>query len=449
MRRLPLKLNDWAGLALFALVFSVPFGTRYIWSVGRIAGVSVEWGTVSLYASQLLALAVVALGGWLAVRRGRFFGRTRVALLALALAGLAVLSALLAALDASIVTPLLPAAWVIVGAMLLIVIDAWRPAPRLLAAAWFASAVVQAVLALIQLFLQKVSASKWVGMASQQAADLGTFVVETADGRWLRAYGSFGHPNILGFWLAVGLAMAIGLLIELASDWRRSLIWAGLPVIGAGLLASFSRSAALAFLVAGLATGAACHLMRRADWAKRSWLALALALSGFTLMAAFLPDLTGTRLLGSGRLEVRSVSQRVSLSADAWELIRRQPVWGVGPGQMPYAAHRLMPDGRLGYDYQPAHNQPLLIAAEIGLLGLLAWLGLLVSLSVRLVSRFRRLRRRPAPNDVWLPTAAGLAAAGLTVLLLDHFLWSLWPGQLTFWLLAGFLAVAAASRRTA
>jgi len=77
----------------------------------------------------------------------------------------------------------------------------------------------QSGLAIWQFLNQSSFAFKWLGLALHQAQDLGTSVIETMGGegigeRWLRAYGGLDHPNMLGGLLVVGLLLAIGLIVK-------------------------------------------------------------------------------------------------------------------------------------------------------------------------------------------------------------------------------------------
>jgi len=78
-----------------------------------------------------------------------------------------------------------------------------------------------------------------------QASTLGTYVVETGAGRWLRAYGSFGHPNMLGFFLVLGIISAVAIAANGLGLRGRIFVWTVLKLIGAALLFSLSKSPSL------------------------------------------------------------------------------------------------------------------------------------------------------------------------------------------------------------
>jgi O-antigen ligase len=87
------------------------------------------------------------------------------------------------------------------------------------------------------------SESTLLGIADKDAQTLGVAVVETDDGRTLRAYGTFPHPNIFGGYLAVGV-IALAWLTRFAKSKREiALMLVGSAVLGSTLIVTFSRSA--------------------------------------------------------------------------------------------------------------------------------------------------------------------------------------------------------------
>src|SRR5581483_5207478 len=80
-------------------------------------------------------------------------------------------------------------------------------------AVW-AGAVLQGLFATIQFFAQRVAHFPLSGMAPHTASDLGAFVVESGGERWLRAYGSFGSPDLLGGFLAICFVLGLSLYLR-------------------------------------------------------------------------------------------------------------------------------------------------------------------------------------------------------------------------------------------
>ena len=410
------------------MLFFLPLGTRYIFLPGNIAGADVEWGTVSLFVTQLLAAAFVAAVFAVRVREISWAKSWPAAVLSAA-----ILMSVMRADD------LLRAFatngwWLFLGLLVWCAVRLLRPASRGVLVALSASAALQSLLAALQFGFQEVWGSRWLGVSPQSALIAGTSVVEAADGRWLRAYGTLPHPNVLGIYCAVGLTMALWLVLRGKGQRLRRLAAVSLPVITLGLVLSFSRSAWL-----GAAFGLTAVLvssLRRSSPKRKTVAVAALAVMVSTVVGAVavLPGPFLSRVTATGRLESASISERISSVEDAKVLLARRPFFGVGPGQMPYATANQQPD-RSGWSYQPVHLLPVIIGVEVGLVGLAAWaLWLLWPCSAAFL-RSRRCRWLPGPGSVGLIV---MLVAGL----FDHYAWTLWPGAVLFFILAGLEASA-------
>ncbi len=228
-------------------------------------------------------------------------------------------------------------------------------------------------LGLWQFFTQTSFASSWLGVASHPAPQAGVAVVETAMGRFLRAYGTLPHPNVLGGYAAAGLVACLALSMQ-ARRYRPALFVAA-AVLGGGLVASFSRSAWLA-AAAACATALLLPRATRTNEVRRHAAPALLAAFGGAVCVALvaLPLLT-SRLSFDGRLEARSVSERAVSAVDGTEMLLRYFATGVGIGNyLPAAFLSLgVPDDV--YSMQPPHFVPLLVGAELGFFGLAILLG--------------------------------------------------------------------------
>ncbi|MCX6023716.1 MAG: O-antigen ligase family protein [Chloroflexi bacterium] len=266
--------------------------------------------------------------------------------------------------------------------------------------------------------------------AEMVAAQSGASVVETVAGaRWLRAYGSTPHPNVLGGLLTATLLPLAGWYLRGAGRWGTLAL--GVTLLGTtAAVLTFSRSAWLGLAVGGAALAFLAGNERRS--ARGIELALGVALVWLTLGALF-ADLMYTRLGDSGaRLERRSIAERLLLRDSALEVMRNGPLTGVGAGNGVLAQVSLT--GR-HWPAEPAHSVPLLAAAEIGAVGGAAWLAVVLALTGSLV------RRRAGLDPIaW---GFGAAALGLCIIsLFDHYLWTLAPMRTLLFLWIGLWAAS-------
>lgn len=429
-------LREITSLTFTVLVAFAPSGTRYILRTGSIAGHAVEPGTISLFGMQLVAALFIALVfgayGWKglteAVRRPAGMFAACVALFAL-------LSSFQAQ-DA--LAGLTSASFALTGVLTFLAIQMFRPDPREVLAGFVGGAVFQTALGGYQFFTQSAFASKWLGMATHSADQLGAYVVETDTGRWLRAYGSLSHPNVFGLYVGLGLLMCIG-LAAYRGHGRHTRFYALMPVITAGLLFSFSRSAILGFAAGFLWMVVSAYGSVAAPEYRRilvpSFIIVAVTVAA---LALFYGDPLLTRTTASGRLEAQSIGERGGQFSDAMALFADHPFTGVGIGQMPLALARESANERNWWLYDYVHNVPVLVAVETGIVGLAAWLGFVGA--TLLVVRDRLLHKTAVSSGVTVYASSFIAM--LMASMFDHFLWSSWFGQLLFWTTAGLLHAA-------
>jgi len=301
--------------------------------------------------------------------------------------------------------------------------------------AFFAGAMLQAVLGIYQFLTQSAFASTILGMALHDPIAAGTSVVEFADERWLRAYGGLPHPNVLGGYLVVALAFALYLIRRVnISKPQYYLLLTTYFLLLTGIFFSFSRAAWLATI--GLLSYWVIKLLwqkqRHSEGAQRpknpvqketgSLATLGMTVLYVAILAFVFRPLVATRVMSTSgsRLEAKSRVERVEGMRESWQLIKKQPVLGVGIGNYTQAvAREVRPDDPL-YTYQPAHNVFLLVWAELGLAGLALFVAVLYFIFKQ--SKFYILH-----------------FTFLILLLFDHYLWSLPFGTLLFWSVMGML----------
>lgn len=232
---------------------------------------------------------------------------------------------------------------------------------------------LSAALGLWQFFTQTSFASTWLGISAHHAREAGVAVVENSAGRFLRAYGTLPHPNVLGGYVAAGLVATLALSMQ-ALRYRPALFVAAL-VLGAGLVASFSRAAWLAAAFAFATALLFPRATRTMEARRHAAPVLLAALGGAVCVALFALPMLSTRLSFDGRLEARSVAERTSSAVDGTEMLLRYFATGVGIGNyLPTAFLSLgVPDDV--YTMQPPHFVPLLVGAELGFFGLAILLG--------------------------------------------------------------------------
>ncbi len=245
-----------------------------------------------------------------------------------------------------------------------------------------------------------------------------TLFASSAVGLWQYAHGasSLGHrlrgltTHYMTFsgWTLVVVLLLVG---DMAFQRdRRRLLWT-LPPAAAGtvaLILSYSRNAWVG-LAAGLVLAAAV-------WKPRLILLYPLAA---VAALAVLPRPVVERAVSIVDLRQPANYDRLCMVTSAVEMIQDHPVFGVGLGMVERRYPLYRRDDAPRWRVPHLHNNVLQVAAERGLLGLAAYLGILATF---FVSTWRLLQRRDHPA---FPALAGcfLAVAGVTVAGLFEYNW--------------------------
>jgi O-antigen ligase len=445
------RLKKLLEYGIYALVFLLPWQTKLILRPGFLNGGDWEYGTISLYGTDILLAVLLILFFILSWRNKRqAAGQAAVETASASAArptrnfekGIIII---LSGLDLFVFLSIFFAPDTILAIYryilfllglgffwLIIKIDYDRVK---LAIAFFSSLLIQAALAIGQFLLQGTFAFKWLGLAAHLPSDLGASVIETSGAggmpeRWLRAYGSLDHPNVLGGVLAVGLMILVGIYLngyfeknEIKREKRKEkslyIFYFVCIVLFAALLFTFSRTAALA-LAAGMIIFFIVILAKK-DRPALQRIGLVALLAAIMFGAIFInyQNLFITRVQATARLEVKSFSERKMYLDDSFGLIKHDWLFGSGIGN--YTKVLALKDPhRAWYDLQPVNNVFLLAWAETGIFGLLFMAALLVYLFIAAGKK---------KNILSLSILLILAI----IMMFDHYFWSLPFGILFFW----------------
>jgi len=196
-----------------------------------------------------------------------------------------------------------------------------------------------------------------------------------------RGTGIFRNPNYLGQAMAIGvLLLANARRLELPLGLGRR-PWLGIITPLAGLVASFSRGALLSFVggVVALYAGRG----RRVFIVAALVGVLAVAVGYPLLLAARHAIIFGPDVGLSGQAQEISDGARLGVLKAGLKLFLSSPLTGIGYGQFHYESPKFVGTSPITYP----HNIYLEITAEQGLLGIAAFLLVLLALFVTLSLR--------------------------------------------------------------
>jgi O-antigen ligase len=184
---------------------------------------------------------------------------------------------------------------------------------------------------------------------------------------YFRVNSVFWDPNIYGRYLALVAVVAMGALLWARERRTLVLLTALVTVVWLGLFPTYSQSSFVA-LLAGLAVLAALK------WSLRWTLA---AVGAFALLGVAVILLAGgASKLSPSRINV-DTSGRANLVSGGVHLFAQRPLYGYGSGSFPKAYRRHVKTRKAPVSV--SHTEPITVAAEQGLVGLVLYAALVLT----------------------------------------------------------------------
>ncbi|MBN1246503.1 MAG: O-antigen ligase family protein, partial [Anaerolineae bacterium] len=239
------------------------------------------------------------------------------------------------------------------------------------------------------------------------------------------------------------LLLLVGLAVQRSRTLRAFSFGAVVAAFALGtatLLMTFSRGAWLAAMAGGATIVALLARSPRMTWSEIARSLMPLMVIVVAVGAVFVVtqwELLRPRLgLTYQGGEVRSVDERETLIAGARALRQLRPWLGVGAGGFSTALYQMAPQAIADYPiFQPVHRVPLLVAAELGPLGSLVWVVVMLApLGAILVSP------RRVAVDGWLAALTAVPVSLFAVGWVEAYPWSSQQGALVTWVVLGLWA---------
>jgi O-antigen ligase len=295
------------------------------------------------------------------------------------------------------------------------------------------SASVESVLAFLQFKNQSSLGLKFLGESVLTINTPGVARVFTDEGNFLRVYGTMPHANILAAFLVLGFLSFLYLFLR----EKRFIFLVPIFFIFFASFLTFSRSGIFTLFLGSVAS--IFYSLIHKDL--RKWgLYLCLFLLIFVLISYLvLGNLFGARFYLSTKEP--SFYYRVDYNLIGFLLIKQFPLFGVGLGNQIekaldlgfYQKYNL----KESWQWQPIHNIYLLSIAEVGIVGFLFFLYLIVSIFLKAFLILKKNIFKKECLDIFYPFLIGCLF--LILGLVDHFLWDLTSGGLMFFLVLGIL----------
>lgn len=426
------KILEWG---IYLLVFLLPWQTRLIIKEGSLNNDFWEYGTISLYGLDLLFF-LLFIFKLIAPREKHFFVFKKNSVnLWLFLLGFLAISffSIYWAPDAGLA--LYGFIKLLEGIILFWIISTSSYSFKKIGWAFSGAVILQSLIGSFQFIAQKTFSSKWFGVALQDPAQAGTSVIESNSNRFLRAYGSLPHPNILAGFLLLGLIILVGLYFQSKKRNEQYLILTGFILSSLALFFTFSRAV---WLLIGASfffhLGMVLIKKRNEGWHFFILKFMGIIFLIFLVFSFLYPDLIQTRFSFSPRLEKQSIEQRLNYYQQATTLIKNHWLNGVGINNYTLAVQDEIDSERSSLEYQPVHNVYLLVWSELGIFGLILFLVFLAQV-LRIGSD--AIFSSPLKDNQWAFVYSSALLVVIILFFFDHYFWTLSFGIMLFWLMVG------------
>ncbi|MBI2607310.1 MAG: O-antigen ligase family protein [Candidatus Doudnabacteria bacterium] len=291
----------------------------------------------------------------------------------------------------------------------------------------YISGVFQAILGILQFYLQHSLNLKLLGEYVAPLGTAGLATIGVAGTKIIRAYGTFPHPNLLGAFLLFSLISGY-FLVSRGTRFTKWLVGLGMIVLISGIFYTFSRSI---WIAAGISSivflGYYLRDFLKTGQSRLTFLILlsAVVVSCGTLVFTY-KDLIVSR--ATENIQESALASRKLFNKNGLTIMSQAPLLGVGVGNYVVVAQDLF--DLEPWQYQPAHNVFIFLAAELGVLGAALFAIILIEL----------LKNSWQKKNFLTLT---LFFTGIIFILLanfDHYFATIQQGRLTFFLLLGLLA---------
>ena len=267
-----------------------------------------------------------------------------------------------------------------------------------------------------------------------------------SSGEHMRLFGTFINPGFFAGFLVITIPVTLG--VYLATRRASFAALAGLAfIVQISAVLLTGTKFGIASLAAALFVFFILAIFTKSLSRVRLRRLLLIAVVSIPLLLVFSSPFTSrVREAGAGGTQVHSTEFRKYAWLSTINMIKDQPLTGVGPGVYDTAYARYAIAGPTKY----AHQSYLQLAAESGVVALVAFISAFIAIACTALSRLFRYSSQAEKDDIWeemVPTDAWrliscaifAALAGSVIRNLADSDWYIIGIALPFWILAGVL----------
>jgi len=202
------------------------------------------------------------------------------------------------------------------------------------------------------------------------------FFIENCNLPEYRAMGTFYHPNDFAMYLMVSVVLGVSLILIDSKQKIKYFISAIVVLDFIALIMTYSRSMWICLFVA---------IFVLLLFVKKRYLFILIGV--FLLALIIMPGSSKEKYLKPVNLSDNSHLARVNMVKNAWNMIKTNPVFGVGDANSYYLYDKYAEYNSFGA--KKIHTQVVALTAEYGFAGLLCFIALLTAFSYMIIRKIQ------------------------------------------------------------
>ena len=392
-------------ILLFILIILIPIQTRYFLNINKINNNFFEYGTTSIYLLDLYIILFIIYLFFYNLKNKLFIlnKKRKTFLYLLIIFNILLNISAMVSIDKEISTYF--NLKILTLSIFIFFLSFIKLNIKNIKEFFILSSLMQAIFSIIQFIDQNIIANKFLGIAEKFPQNLGVSVIENNYGRYLRSYGFFTHPNILGIFLLIGFIFLIFKIINfetIENNNKNKLIkyfnYYIFGIIFLGIIFTFSRIAifiSILFIIIFFIYKVFYYLKNKDNININNYINnkinikiennikyinnfILIFIIQFIIILIF-KDLIFLRLNNDNRLNVISNTQRINQYNESKDIIKNNFLLGVGSRNYTIYKYKTNFNKEINsWDLIPVHNIYLLIFSELGILGFISFLIFLI-----------------------------------------------------------------------
>ncbi len=228
-----------------------------------------------------------------------------------------------------------------------------------------------------------------------------------------RVFGTIGHGNHFGSYLAMNFILGIFVIKEIAVKWGKILLSLGLTLHLVTIFLTASRGAVIALLLALIIIGGSLMIskIRNKEFNYTKWLAPAFVITAILISSVviFRDDIKKIPLVERTGATIENIAEgkipdRVSWWLSALEMLKDRPLIGYGLSTYRdiYSQYRRLDyvtleegDQEVHITPEAAHNEYLNIAATQGIIGLVSFFAIIFFVFSKIRNKLKKKEKNP------------------------------------------------------